>query len=293
MNSGIFFDSGRVCKSIVSRTGIGFSFKEIGEVKRVATRFRPTGYSTSTMFVIEVLVDSNYQRIKFIPGSFSASLLSTMRASNNSRKKLFLEILATCEREGNVVQTSTGGDVVNYKDERFWTKDWGDFQLFFQTTHDYCDSVDPVDLTDYVSFWVNRFVAAVFSIMPIKRESFEVEEATYEILPEGELIQVMLNKYERDPRNRDAAIAIHGLACKACGVELTDIYGELAQEFIEIHHCKPLSELGGEYLVDPSNDLVPLCPNCHSMIHRRIPALSLDELIIIITSRNKLRNDVQ
>tara|TARA_R110002049_G_scaffold148242_2_gene311164 strand:+ start:22155 stop:23036 length:882 start_codon:yes stop_codon:yes gene_type:complete len=293
MNRGIYFNSGRVCKSIVSRTGIGFSFKAIGEEERVAARFRPTGYSTSSMFVIDVNVDSNYQRVKFIPGSFSASLLSTMRASNNSRKKLFQEILASCERDGAIIQVSICDDVINYNDESFWTKEWENFHLFFQIAHDYCDRDETVDLTDFVSFWVNRFVAAVFSIIPIDRESFGVEGASYEILPEGGGVQVMLNKYERDPRNRDAAIAIHGLACKACGIELMDVYGELAQDFIEIHHCKPLSEVGAKYLVDPSIDLVPLCPNCHSMIHRRVPALSLDELIIIITSRNKFRNNDQ
>jgi 5-methylcytosine-specific restriction protein A len=39
-----------------------------------------------------------------------------------------------------------------------------------------------------------------------------------------------------------------------------------------------LSEVGNEYRVDPIRDLRPVCPNCHAMIHRRIPAYSIEEL---------------
>jgi 5-methylcytosine-specific restriction protein A len=33
-----------------------------------------------------------------------------------------------------------------------------------------------------------------------------------------------------------------------------------------------------EYEVDPINDLIPVCPNCHAMIHRRRPAYSIEEV---------------
>ena len=47
-----------------------------------------------------------------------------------------------------------------------------------------------------------------------------------------------------------------------------EVYGEIGKHFIEVHHLIPISERGGDYVVDPVNDLIPICSNCHSMVHR-------------------------
>ena len=43
---------------------------------------------------------------------------------------------------------------------------------------------------------------------------------------------------------------------------------------------RPLRTLVADYQIDPVNELVPLCPNCHAMIHRGNEAkpLSVEEL---------------
>nr|WP_232850432.1 hypothetical protein [Enterococcus innesii] len=33
-----------------------------------------------------------------------------------------------------------------------------------------------------------------------------------------------------------------------------------------------------DYEIDPISDMKPVCPNCHSMLHRRRPAYSIKEL---------------
>ncbi|WP_416434875.1 EVE domain-containing protein [Priestia megaterium] len=78
-----------------------------------------------------------------------------------------------------------------------------------------------------------------------------------------------VNKYERDPKNRKKAIEIHGLNCYVCGFNFEEVYGERGRDFIEIHHIKPLSSLKEAVAINPKTDLVPLCANCHRMIHRR------------------------
>jgi 5-methylcytosine-specific restriction protein A len=46
-----------------------------------------------------------------------------------------------------------------------------------------------------------------------------------------------------------------------------------------VHHVKPLYELDAEVVIDPVNDLVPVCPNCHAIIHRRKNiVISIDEM---------------
>jgi predicted HNH restriction endonuclease len=85
-------------------------------------------------------------------------------------------------------------------------------------------------------------------------------------------------QYERSPKNRKDCIAYHGLDCKVCRMNFKDIYGELGENFIHVHHIVPLSEMENSYKLDPREDLVPLCPNCHAMVHRHDPVLLPDEL---------------
>lgn len=90
--------------------------------------------------------------------------------------------------------------------------------------------------------------------------------------------------YERSLKNRAKAIEIHGTVCKACGFDFNLFYGrDLAFHFIEIHHVIQLSELREGTSINPETDLVPLCSNCHSMIHRkRESTLSVEELTMAI-----------
>nr|WP_285801181.1 HNH endonuclease [Exiguobacterium sp. s193] len=75
------------------------------------------------------------------------------------------------------------------------------------------------------------------------------------------------------------AIQEHGLSCKVCNFNFEMMYGEHGKDFIEIHHIKPLSTLSKAIKVNPKTDLVPLCSNCHRMIHRRKnEVLTIEEL---------------
>jgi len=95
-------------------------------------------------------------------------------------------------------------------------------------------------------------------------ESEEEKSAT-----EGRMVQFYGKRYERDPDNRLKAIEYHGLQCSICGFDFYKAYGDRGQGFIEIHHIKPISTFEKEKLVDPKSDLVPVCANCHRMIHRK------------------------
>jgi 5-methylcytosine-specific restriction protein A len=55
-------------------------------------------------------------------------------------------------------------------------------------------------------------------------------------------------------------------------------FGDLGRNYIEVHHLKQIADAGGEYTIDPIADLRPVCANCHRMLHKRRPALSIEEL---------------
>jgi len=113
---------------------------------------------------------------------------------------------------------------------------------------------------------------------PIEPNLFPDEiqhKATYN---EGAAVQVTVNRYERDRKARLAALDWHGYQCKVCGLDMTKVYGEIAKGFIHVHHLIPLSEIKENYRVNPKTDLIPVCPNCHAMLHRRDPPLSPEAL---------------
>jgi 5-methylcytosine-specific restriction protein A len=97
-------------------------------------------------------------------------------------------------------------------------------------------------------------------------------------LHEGARYRVTVNAYERDPHARARCIEEHGTSCVICGFSFVAAYGPVGDGFIHVHHVRPLSEIGEEYEVDPIQDLRPVCPNCHAMLHRRVPAYSIDEV---------------
>ena len=108
------------------------------------------------------------------------------------------------------------------------------------------------------------------------------EEADVNIV-EGKVKYYFLKKYERDSRNRMLAIKKHGLNCYVCDFNFCKVYGKLGEDFIEVHHIVPLSSRNEEVVVNHETDLVPLCANCHRMIHRsKEKVMSVEELKQII-----------
>lgn len=95
---------------------------------------------------------------------------------------------------------------------------------------------------------------------------------------EGAKKQVRVNRYERDPRARDACVKHNGCRCVVCDFDFESRYGIRGHGFIHVHHLRALAEPGEPDAIDPRFDLVPVCPNCHAMLHRGDRLLTIDEL---------------
>jgi 5-methylcytosine-specific restriction enzyme A len=112
---------------------------------------------------------------------------------------------------------------------------------------------------------------------------FHPERPPEEVSPseaymEGAVTTVLANRFERNLAARRACIDHWGTKCQVCCFDFEKVYGEIGRGFIHVHHIKPLAEIGESYEVDPVNDLRPVCPNCHAMLHRTKPALEIDRL---------------
>lgn len=102
------------------------------------------------------------------------------------------------------------------------------------------------------------------------------------IYKEGSSKSALSTRYERNPYARLCCIEANGCSCKICGFNFNDTYGELGQDYIHVHHIVPISTIGEEYVINPKTDLIPVCPNCHAMLHKTTPPLKIEVLKQII-----------
>lgn len=132
------------------------------------------------------------------------------------------------------------------------------------------------DLVTYATDFVNS---------SIKETALAKNDDTTDQFFEGVLNRVFVNKYERNRLARLKCIEIHGQSCLICNFNFRRVYGPEADGYIHIHHIRPISEIGETYEVNPVDDLSPVCPNCHAVLHLRAQARSLDEVREMLQSQ--------
>jgi 5-methylcytosine-specific restriction protein A len=106
----------------------------------------------------------------------------------------------------------------------------------------------------------------------------------YEKYKEGISRQLSITSYERNNNARIACISYYGPNCAICGFNFEKVYGRIGLGMIHVHHLIPISNIKAEYILDPIKDLRPVCPNCHAIIHRVEPPLSLEQVKELIKS---------
>ncbi len=122
-------------------------------------------------------------------------------------------------------------------------------------------------------------------IWTFKTNTFHNSEILPEEVPyqdrdlwEGSTQEILVNKYERNPEARKQCIEHFGWLCQICEFDFELNYGNIGKQFIHVHHLIPISKVKKGYVINPVTDLIPICPNCHAIIHKRIPCLTINEV---------------
>ena len=238
---------------------------------------RPRGLLADHTFGILTTLGWRRLRIDFEPGKFAGSLLAEMGNVDADGRSGFHAVLADCRRLGSQVALEINGGPIPFDSEEVWAQRWGRLVLSMNKGQLELGVDEGEPDAHIICRWTARFSAAVVAILPVEEVGENVQPGVTGY-PEGALTTVQANRYERDRRNRAAAIAIHGTACRGCDLEMGARYGSVATGFVEIHHVTPVSQLGAGYVIDPERDLLPLCPNCHAVVHRRTPPFTVVEL---------------
>jgi len=106
----------------------------------------------------------------------------------------------------------------------------------------------------------------------------DLNNATDEKLLEGIQKTITTTVYERNPKAREECLNHWNYNCAVCGFNFESTYGEIGKNYIHVHHINQISTIKKEYEVNPIEDLRPVCPNCHAMIHRSKEPLTIEKL---------------
>jgi hypothetical protein len=109
----------------------------------------------------------------------------------------------------------------------------------------------------------------------------EAPKAKEAIYKEGQRYSVVSTAIERNPIARKKCIEHFGCKCYVCEFDFNRVYGQLGGDYIHVHHKTDIATRLGEHEVNPIRDLVPLCANCHAMVHQERPSMSVEKLAAI------------
>jgi hypothetical protein len=110
---------------------------------------------------------------------------------------------------------------------------------------------------------------------PTSSGHFSEEPEIYEAKEGNQVLRAHMDRERSSPLISKFKASLADPRCEACTVQLSEIYGDLAKDYIEAHHRIPISK-DSERLTR-FEDLAALCPNCHRIIHKNYP-MSVEEL---------------
>lgn len=274
-------------KRLESRFGLAFTSSLEAVDGGVFPVLRPSCLEHGTGFCIVVARTHRQIEASFRADNFAARLLRKMAEVDESARHTFDVLVSNARKNGAQVYFAINSNPIELTSAQF--DSWNRVELDISQRIS-AKNIQPDAISELLLTVTSNCLSMVLTLL--SSEQVDKNGLSYgdQKLPEGARMRIEVNKYERSPANRAACIAHYGSACQACGLSFLDVYGELGEGYIEVHHCIPVSKMGGEYFVDPVMDLIPVCSNCHSMIHRKDPPIALESLQEIIKNATSIKN---
>lgn len=276
------YDPDRLARRLFLETGLEFSGKRGSEGGNPFLEFHTIHPPSPNGFAIRLTFHWKRIELIFIPDNYSRDIIRSLGRTKEGIiifRALIRKITGSSGKtELNVNNTPVDPEHLNFNEET-----WISFSLkIYFFTDDSINSGFQKSET-YIFNRICEFTELLISLLPLEEQNDVRITACY---PEGEVIHHLVKKYERSRLNRTACIAIHGCQCRICGFNFSEKYGPLGDGFIHVHHITPVSEISPGYRVNPESDLIPVCPNCHAMLHRTDPPLSPEVLKIKMAVKN-------
>lgn len=216
--------------------------------------------------------------IDFTPEKYSASLLEDMSKASTDKRLLFKEFADLLERGKNAhIAFLINSIKSDPSAPDTWPAEWRSISCRITRSPVTADD-EEFDVVNLTTEWAADVLGMFLSLMhvvPVVDDDLLGGSAGY---AEGKAYLVESTRYERNPLNRRLCVASKGYTCSICGFNFSVTYGDIGSGFIEVHHIEPLFMMEKERAINPITDLIPVCSNCHSMLHRKKPPFLPDEL---------------
>ena len=211
--------------------------------------------------------------IEVKPEKYAAFSIADMAAAPIEKKKMFAEYARYLSDRRAKIEFQINDIPYFINNPEAWPLEWKSYRLRVSRSP-ICSENETLNEAETASSWAAIVVGMFLSLLHITEEKDEYME--------GGLSRVEVNKYERNPINRELCLAENGYSCKICGFNFEEIYGEMGHNYIHVHHIVPVSSIKEEYLINPTTDLIPVCPNCHAMIHSKYPPYLPEEICAVL-----------
>ena len=232
---------------------------------------KPAGFLPREIFLTAFCPAWRSAEAKLSPGEYAGTMVRAMGSASENGKALFRGYLSVLTTDRVQVNTTVNKRPVDLSVSENWPKDWETFQISLKKTALVYDFKIDDELLPQIDLLITPLIGMAMAL--IGTETIETHAGDYD----GAETQYLATRYERKKINRDACIRLQGTKCAGCGFDFGLFYGPIANGYIEVHHIESLAS-SGEVLIDPAKDLVPLCPNCHSVVHRVKPPMPIAEL---------------
>ncbi len=259
---------------LIARFGLGITVSAGETADGTHVDIRPDDLHENAGFSVRTVIGWRHITARLHVGNFAADLLTSMSAADADQRARFRALASLATARNGLLSMSVNGRPVSPSTPGEWPGSWTAFSLSVERTPLLVDHEDPEALYDQLLFWGGNLFGMVVALLTVEEIGGELDKAVRG-LPEGAVERVLVNKYERNRINRTLCIENHGARCCVCGFDFFNAYGSIGRGFIHVHHVVPVSLLGPGYVIDPAVDLVPVCPNCHAMLHRQSPPLDV------------------
>ncbi len=257
---------------------------------------------SDSFFIIDAFV-KNHIRIKcnISPQTHAAHMVGMMGNASLEKRELFFSYLAMLRSLHARVSFLVNNQ---YLDKETWPNNWRDFSCEINKVP-LNDEDNDFEEVDIICDWLKHSINLVLALLKVEDvDPYSISVVGEPIMgrPEGTEYTVISKRYERNPVNRELCLQMKGHSCLICGFNFLEKYGSIGKKFIEVHHVTPVSTYEPGYVLNIEKDLIPVCPNCHRMLHTQTPPLkpealekalkaSIKNILMAISYPNNLEKD--
>jgi len=217
--------------------------------------------------------------IEIEPQKYAAGFVREINSADPEKRAKFISYYELIKNKGAKEEFIVNQGGCSPYDDQIWESEWN--RLKVRITKIIDSEFDEESRINTICEWSKIATGLILSLLNV--EKLIPEEKQYS---EGTKTKVVSERYERNPVNRELCLAANGYVCKICGFDFEKIYGKIGSGFIHVHHIEKVADHGGTYYLNPVKDMIPVCPNCHAMLHRKDPPYLPDELRTILNNRN-------